>query len=134
MQHRLSTSSSNLLLQTSKPFIKFSWNGKWKTVSNHLKIIKNNVELIDPLKIAEAFNTYFSNVGSNLADLIPTVQKSPMSYLKSPVDENFFIFPTTASEIENEISSLKSGKAVGPFSVPISILKILKTVISKPFN
>ena len=21
----------------SKPFMKFSWNGKWKTVSNHLK-------------------------------------------------------------------------------------------------
>ena len=21
----------------SKPFIKFSWNGKWKTVSNHFK-------------------------------------------------------------------------------------------------
>ena len=39
LQHRLSTSSSNLLQQTSKPFIKFSWNGKWKTVSNHLKFI-----------------------------------------------------------------------------------------------
>ena len=119
--------------------IKRVWNGikqiihcKPKASQKAVKIIKNNVELIDPLKIAEAFNTYFSNVGSNLADLIPTVQKSPMSYLKSPVDENFFIFPTTASEIENEISSLKSGKAVGPFSVPISILKILKTVISKP--
>ena len=118
--------------------IKRVWNGikqiihcKPKASQKAVKIIKNNVELIDPLKIAEAFNTYFSNVGSNLADLIPTVQKSPMSYLKSPVDENFFIFPTTASEIENEISSLKSGKAVGPFSVPISILKILKTVISK---
>ena len=119
--------------------IKRVWNGikqiihcKPKASQKAVKIIKNNVELIDPLKIAEAFNTYFSNVGSNLADLIPTVQKSPMSYLKSPVDENVFIFPTTASEIENEISSLKSGKAVGPFSVPISILKILKTVISKP--
>ena len=119
--------------------IKRVWNGikqiihcKPKASQKAVKIIKNNIELIDPLKIAEAFNTYFSNVGSNLADLIPTVQKSPMSYLKSPVDENFFIFPTTASEIENENSSLKSGKAVGPFSVPISILKILKTVISKP--
>ena len=119
--------------------IKRVWNGikqiihcKPKASQKAVRTIKNDVELIDPLKIAEAFNTYFSNVGGNLADLIPTVQKSPMSYLKSPVDENFFIFPTTASEIENEISSLKSGKAVGPFSVPISILKILKTVISKP--
>ena len=36
-QHRLSTSGSNVLLQTSKPCIKFSCNGKWKTVSSHLK-------------------------------------------------------------------------------------------------
>ena len=52
---------------------------KPKASQKAVKIIKNNVELIDPLKIAEAFNIYFSNVGSNLADLIPTVQKSPMS-------------------------------------------------------
>ena len=39
MQHRLSTSNSNLLLQMSKPFIKFSCNGKWKTVLNYLKVI-----------------------------------------------------------------------------------------------
>jgi hypothetical protein len=31
-----------------------------------------------------------------------------------------------------EISQLKTGKAVGPFSVPISVLKILRQVISKP--
>ena len=37
LQHLLSTSSSNLLLQTSKPFIEFSWNEKRKTVSKHLK-------------------------------------------------------------------------------------------------
>ena len=29
----------DLLLQTSKPFIKFSCSGKWKTVSNHLKCV-----------------------------------------------------------------------------------------------
>ena len=50
------------------------WNGikkiihcKPKASQKAVKIIKNNVELIDPLKIAEAFNTYFSNVGSNPA-------------------------------------------------------------------
>ena len=25
----------------SKPFMNFSWNGKWKTVSNHLKYSLN---------------------------------------------------------------------------------------------
>ena len=52
-QHRLLTSSSNLLLQTSKPFIKFSWNGKWKTVSNHLNIscdLKWNVHISEAVR------------------------------------------------------------------------------------
>ena len=40
LQHQLSTSNSNLLLQTSKPFIKFSCNGKWKTVSIYLNSIE----------------------------------------------------------------------------------------------
>ena len=48
MQHQLSTSNSNLLLQMSRPFIKFSCNGKWNTVLNHLyrPNIKNSRFLI----------------------------------------------------------------------------------------
>ena len=42
--------------------------------------------------------------------------------------------PTTSSEIENEISGLRSGKAAGPFSIPTEILKLLKSVISKPLE
>ena len=47
---------------------------------------------------------------------------------------SFFISPTTAEEIEAEITKLKSSKATGPFSIPVTILKILKTVISKPLE
>ena len=38
----------------------------------------------------------------------------------------------TPVEIENEISNLKCDKATGPYSIPLNILKILKSVISVP--
>ena len=59
-------------------------------------------------------------------------EKNPKDYLHNCIQPSFFIFPTTTSEIEDEISKLKSGKSTGPFSVSVDILKLLKTVLSKP--
>ena len=44
---------------------------------------------------------------------------------------NSYIFPASAKETENEISQLSSSKPSGPFS---SILKLLKTTLSKPLE
>ena len=57
-----------------------------------------------------------------------------MVYLNNPVCNSFYFFPVTCSEIETEISKLKTGKSVGPFSIPIDILKMLKAYISKPLE
>ena len=98
------------------------------------KIIDNDCEVIDPKQIANAFNKYFANVGNHLASTIPCVNKSPIEYLPAPLCDSFYLYPTTSEEIGNEISNLKNGKATGPFSIPVSILKILQTVISKPLE
>ena len=45
-----------------------------------------------------------------------------------------YILPITSSEIEDEISGLKSGKTAGPSSIHTEILKLLKLVISKPLE
>ena len=42
-----------------------------------------------------------------------------MEYLNNPVCNSLYIFPVTCSEIETEISRLKTGKSVGPFSIPV---------------
>jgi hypothetical protein len=43
------------------------------------------------------------------------------------------MFLVTSDEIATEISKLKNGKAAGPFSIPVDILKILKFAIFEPF-
>ena len=42
------------------------------------------------------------------------------------------LYPVTTPEIVDIISSLKNGKAAGPFSIPINLLKILSNLIAEP--
>ena len=107
---------------------------KPRTGQKILKLVDNSKEIIDPKQIADTFNTFFVNVGKELEKGIPTVNKNPADYLPDPASKTFFILPTTSSEIEDEISGLRSGKAAGPSSIPTEILKLLKSVISKPLE
>ena len=63
---------------------------------------------------------------------IPRTKKSPLDYLSSKNAESFFISLVTPHEIEVIINSMKSGKAVGPYSIPIFLLKILCEHIATP--
>ena len=56
--------------------------------------------------------------------LFPVLQKLLMS----------FLCPITADEIQLEIAKLHTGKAVGSSSIPISILKILKSELAGPLQ
>ena len=51
---------------------------KPKTSEKVIKIVENDHEITDPTAIADAFNNYFANVATNLAQLIPNVQTSPL--------------------------------------------------------
>ena len=61
------------------------------------------------------------------------VHNCPLDYLPAPLNNTFVVFPTTCQEIEDIISSFKTGKATRPCSIPINLLKVLKYVISTPF-
>ena len=44
------------------------------------------------------------------------------------------LISTSTSEIETEISAINVRKATGPYSIPSNLLKLLKSVISKPLE
>ena len=98
------------------------------------KIIDNNSEVTDTKSIANAFCKYFADIGDQLASSILNVNKSPLEYLNILNPDSFCIFPATSTEIENEISSFKADKTCGPSSIPVTALKLLKQVISKPLE
>ena len=64
-------------------------------------------------------NSYFSSLGNDLVRIIPSIakKKNPKDCLHNCIQPSFFTFSTTLSEIEDEISKLKSGKSTGPVSV-----------------
>ena len=56
--------------------------------------------------------------GNDLVRKIPPVAKKPKDYLLNySIQPSFLIFSTPFSEIEDEISKLKSCKSTGPVSV-----------------
>ena len=54
--------------------------------------------------------------------------------MSPPICDSLFLSPVTANEIEVEIAKLNASKAVGPSSIPIVILKILKCELSGPLE
>ena len=99
-----------------------------------IKLIDNGREITETDNIANTFNEYFSKLGDDLASQIPEGPTSPFSYLSNHFLNSFFISPVTAGEIEIEIANLNLSKSVGPFSIPLYVLKLLKGAISKPLE
>ena len=117
----------------------------WKGIKNliHIKsksyqtpevINDKGCELTDVKSIANAFNDYFSNVECNLANNIPKMDKSPSDYLTLTFHDSLFLAPVIAGEIEKEIASLNCSKVIGPFSIPVVILKLISNIVSQPLQ
>ena len=62
------------------------------------------------------------------------MNKSYTDYLTRPQCASFFIDPTSTKKIEEEITGLNINKACGPYSVPVQLLKIIKTLVSYPLS
>lgn len=65
-------------------------NYKPPTSAKHIKLRVNDREIVTPVEVANAFNTYFSSIGNNLTKSTSTVETSPMEYLCNPVCDSFF--------------------------------------------
>ena len=93
----------------------------------------NNV-ITDSKAIASAFNNCFSQIGRKLAEELPQVDIDNLEFLGPSQTNSFILFPVSAVEIEEIITSLNSSKASGPFNIPVCLLRLLKTCISFPWN
>ena len=89
--------------QNNSNNIKNIWQGikQLITLSNKKFLIPTTVEInsqkiTNTIDIANAFNTYFANIGSNLAASTPSLAVSYTKYLNSPALQNFALYPTTS--------------------------------------
>ena len=89
----------------------------------------------DPVKIANGFCKYFSEVGENFASAIPAAKSSYKSYLNpNERNQSLFLSPTDPEEIHNIINSLKNKKSCGHDNISTSFLKQAKTQLKIPIS
>ena len=81
--------------------------------------------------MANVFNHYFVNIASKIDDGISQTRKSPLDYLgRISESSSFFLSPTDTTEVECIISEFKNDEALGPYSIPCNLLKLLSPYIS----
>ena len=93
--------------------MKNTWKGIRQIISlkpqschTPIKIIKDNIELVEGKCIANAFNDFFANIDSKLANSIPPATKSPLSYLAPQQQPNsFYLLPVASNDIEADVIS-----------------------------
>ena len=74
------------------------------------------------------------NVPQQINKDICRTEKSPMDYLNDCVGNSFFLSPADAKEMESIILSFNSSNSVGPYSIPIRLLKVSASEISESFS
>ena len=95
------------------------------------QIVHNGQVINKPTEMANVFNHYFVNIASKIDDGISQTRKSPLDYLGRKSEfSSFFLSPTDTAEVECIIAEFKNGKALGPYSIPCNLLKLLSPYIS----
>jgi len=72
----------------------------------------DNVKCFKPKTIADNFNQFFASISTNIDNLLPRSNISPLQYMGPANEHTFFASPATSNEIENIITSFVSKKAV----------------------
>jgi len=100
----------------------------------NLSIMINGDLSSDPIRIVNHFNNYFVNIGLSLAATIPSTSKNGKDYLSTGNKNSMSMHPTTKTEIEQIIKSLKNKSSPGLDGIPNNVVKFLSDFISSPLS
>lgn len=75
--------------------------------------IIDNKEITDPMEITNHFCEFFTNIGPNLAKMIPSSTSSFRSFLSGSFIKSIFLEPTTELEISEICASFRAGTSAG---------------------
>ena len=102
------------------------------TIINELQISNNTLQ--SPEEIAEGFNMFFTSIGQNLADIIPTNDCNFEDFIQPPISEFTAFNPVTVNTIYHLLSKLSTNKATGIDTISSKIIKISAPIIASPLT
>ncbi len=96
----------------------------------------------DSLQLAQAFNSFFSEIGNSLEQKIPHGNKNVEDYLGCPLTNSFAVIPTTSLEIMDIAKSAKYTRSEGPDGIdPLvarksidSVARIISDIVNSSFD
>ena len=106
-----------------------SWNVLKEVINRkkqgilHSEFLISDKIVTDKTEITEGFNDFFTNVGPNLAQGIPAVNKTPRDFMKNRILESMFLNDVLQEEVEKIINSLKVSSA-GWDSIGAKVIKV----------
>ena len=93
----------------------------------------NNNSTSTPIEIANGFNECFINLGKDLAEKIPHVNKNAIDYLRPRITHSLFCEPATEDEVFSIFKQMKCTSAGWDAMAP-RVLKSVSDVISAPLT
>ena len=107
-------------------------NVKTKSNKQITSLNINNQITTNPKTISDAFNKFFSTIAKDADNKIIPTNKTHKDYLNVSIVNSFFLTPVNHKELESLIKEMNTSKSVGHYSIPINILKLSCSVLSKP--
>ena len=106
----------------------------WKNINMLLGKIKNSEKqqneilvqdtiIREPTRVANTFNTFFTEIGQKLATSIKSGRDIDKFDTIKPISESFFFSPSNPIEVLKVIETLKNGKSPGPDNIPVNLVK-----------
>ena len=94
----------------------------------------NNKKISDKKEIAEKFNDFFTNIGSNLEKSIPHTTTSVYSYLKGSPPNSLSLFLTDPEEIIRVVSKFPNKSSSGFDGIPMHLMKSSIACVAEPIS
>ncbi|CAB3999680.1 Hypothetical predicted protein [Paramuricea clavata] len=141
---------NNLIKETKQEYFRDKLSNaknskeSWRTINvllnkkpktSEVKELDINGQLItDNDKIADAFNQYFSTIGSTLSDKITGNCTDPMNFV-TPLDGSIFNFTSiTLQETIDALNEIKTKKSPGLDAISIRLLKDASNIVAGPLQ
>ena len=116
---------------------KYDLGSTWKLLNEVIN--KRIIQILhrritDPMDIADRFCKYFTNIGPNLANAIPTVNSTFWSFLGSRDYPSIILKPTDTRELENISRLFSSRKAPCYDNISVHVINHSFHLISPPLT